>query len=312
MNYDLIGDIHGHATELVSLLEKLGYQRLSEKGDCCYAHPNRVAVFLGDFVDRGPEQREVIDIVRPMVEKGSALAVMGNHEFNAIAFYTPDPDHAGEYLRKRTANNKRQHQAFLDAYEDDECAWADTIAWFKTLPLWLDLGNVRVVHACWDDETMARLSPRLGPNNTLTDDLVISSARRHSRDYCDIELLLKGLEIPLPKGISYLDKEGHKRTKTRTCWWRNEPGTFRDIAIVPSPMKANIPDIPVDGRLIPGYSEDLPLVVLGHYWMGGTPEKLAPNIVCVDYSVAKTGGQLVAFCTYTDQESEFIAVDAVE
>lgn len=44
--------------------------------------------------------------------------------------------------------NTAQHQVFLDAYAGDPAGYADTIGWFKTLPLWLDLGELRVVHAC--------------------------------------------------------------------------------------------------------------------------------------------------------------------
>ncbi len=85
--YDIIGDIHGHADELVELLELLGYQ--CPNG--IYRHPTRTAVFVGDFIDRGPQIREVLSLVRPMCESGNALAVMGNHEFNALAYHTPDP-----------------------------------------------------------------------------------------------------------------------------------------------------------------------------------------------------------------------------
>ena len=37
---------------------------------------------LGDFIDRCPGQRAVLNIVRPMIEGESALGVMGNHEFD--------------------------------------------------------------------------------------------------------------------------------------------------------------------------------------------------------------------------------------
>jgi hypothetical protein len=36
-----------------------------------------------------------------MMEAGSALAVMGNHEFNALAYHTPRPEKPGEFLRAR-------------------------------------------------------------------------------------------------------------------------------------------------------------------------------------------------------------------
>ncbi len=123
--YDLIGDIHGHAAELEALLVKLGYQLDGP----CYRHESRRVIFLGDLVDRGPQQRRVLEIVRPMFESGSALAVMGNHEFNAIAYFTADGE--GGHLRARNDKNTRQHQAFLDEFADDQAIWADTIEWFK-------------------------------------------------------------------------------------------------------------------------------------------------------------------------------------
>jgi len=72
--YDLIGDIHCHADALERLLRQLGYSR--QKG--VYRHPERQAIFLGDFIDRGPQIRETLEIVRPMVDSGAALSVMGN------------------------------------------------------------------------------------------------------------------------------------------------------------------------------------------------------------------------------------------
>ena len=46
--YDLIGDIHGHADELIQLLDALGYR----KSQGVYGHPERMVIFLGDFIDR--------------------------------------------------------------------------------------------------------------------------------------------------------------------------------------------------------------------------------------------------------------------
>ena len=78
---DLIGDIHGHADALQRLLKQLGYAK--HKG--IYRHPDRQAIFLGDFIDRGPQIREILEIVRPMVDAGSASAVMGKLELTPEA-----------------------------------------------------------------------------------------------------------------------------------------------------------------------------------------------------------------------------------
>lgn len=54
--YDLIGDIHGHATELEQILRELGYARRNGT----YQRTERKVVFLGDFIDRGPQIRETL------------------------------------------------------------------------------------------------------------------------------------------------------------------------------------------------------------------------------------------------------------
>ena len=85
IQYDIIGDVHGRATKLKALLGELGYQ---QDGSGVYRHPERTAVFVGDLVDRGTEQLEALQLVKAMVDAGSAQIVMGNHEFNAICWAT--------------------------------------------------------------------------------------------------------------------------------------------------------------------------------------------------------------------------------
>ncbi|MFD3563783.1 polynucleotide kinase-phosphatase [Streptomyces sp. NPDC058686] len=71
--FDIIGDIHGCASELETLLARLGYAD--------GVHPDgRTAVFVGDLVDRGPDSPGVLRRVMSMVRSGNALCVPGNHE----------------------------------------------------------------------------------------------------------------------------------------------------------------------------------------------------------------------------------------
>ncbi|WP_330348047.1 polynucleotide kinase-phosphatase [Streptomyces sp. NBC_00582] len=71
--FDIVGDIHGCAAELESLLATLGY--------IDGVHPQgRTAVFVGDLVDRGPDSPGVLRRVMSMVKSGNALCVPGNHE----------------------------------------------------------------------------------------------------------------------------------------------------------------------------------------------------------------------------------------
>ncbi|HEX8192385.1 MAG TPA: polynucleotide kinase-phosphatase [Allosphingosinicella sp.] len=79
--FDIIGDVHGCCDELESLLEKLGYAVAWDGKDVRVTPPEgRRAIFVGDLVDRGPRSPDVIRIARHMVESGTALAVVGNHD----------------------------------------------------------------------------------------------------------------------------------------------------------------------------------------------------------------------------------------
>ena len=84
--FDIIGDIHGCASELRTLLAGLGWQ-LRYDGDAAVGavHPEgRQAVFVGDLVDRGPDTPGVLRLVMGMVKAGDALCVSGNHEAKLV------------------------------------------------------------------------------------------------------------------------------------------------------------------------------------------------------------------------------------
>jgi hypothetical protein len=287
--YDIIGDIHGHAGPLKGLLRKMGYTQV----DGVYRHPSRIAVFVGDLVDRGPAQREVIDIVRSMTDAGTAHIVMGNHEFNAIAYATPDGD-TGDYLRPHTPKNRGQHQAFLDAYADDPVAYGNVIEWFKTLPLWLDLDGLRVIHACWDRDWVERVQAAYPTAPCVPWAMLERAASKGTWEYEAVETLLKGKEVALPIGHVYHDKEGNPREAIRVRWWDETAETFRDAYMGPESHRNQVPHHDIGGAHLVDYAASEPPVIFGHYWLEGEPGPLSSNIGCVDYSVAK-GGPLVAY-----------------
>jgi Calcineurin-like phosphoesterase len=105
--YDLVGDIHGHADALHRLLRVLDYAEI----EGVFRHPERKMIFVGDFIDRGPEQLEVLRIARAMCEAGVARAVMGNHEFNAIGWAAQNG--GGEFLRSHSAKMRTSTSNFL-------------------------------------------------------------------------------------------------------------------------------------------------------------------------------------------------------
>lgn len=306
--YDLIGDIHGEREVLEALLSKLGY-RPTDQG---WSHPGRTAVFLGDFIDRGPDARGVCRIAREMTGSGNALAVIGNHEFNALAYHTPDPEHPGEYLRRHTEKNRTQHAATLESFAGHDAELAETLAWFAALPAWLDLGELRVVHAVWHAEAMEALTAHLNDDLSLRDGALEPMSREGHPAFEHIETVLKGVEAALPPGHSFHDKDGQERHAARIRWWQNdEDPSWRDLALGSPGLIRQLPDIPATGVDSPGYPPDAPPVFIGHYWLSGTPAPLAPNVACLDYSVAHEDGQLVAYRWDGERElrrSSFVSV----
>lgn len=289
MSYDVIGDIHGHASKLSALLKQLGYNEIYG----VWRHANRTALFVGDFIDRGPEQIETLTIVRNMVDAGAAKAVMGNHEFNAIAYYLRDPLSQESHLRPRTTKNQEQHDEFLKAVCCDSKLHEDWIDWFLTLPLWLDLPELRVVHACWHPTYMQEISHLLDEENRLNANIVADASREGSMPFRAIEGLLKGLEVELPYPLFFLDKDGHRRTSVRTRWWDAGAQTFRQAALIDKKIRGELPETLMPHGACIGYSSGKP-VFFGHYWNCGVPKVITPKIACVDYSAGK-GGPLVAY-----------------
>ena len=292
--YDLIGDIHGHADELVFLLELLGYDR--RRGGV-YSHPTRRAVFMGDLIDRGPKIRESLEIVRGMVEGGHALCVLGNHEFNALAYHTRHPEDPNRFLRKhdaRTGKNVRQHFETVRQLPPEELY--NHLDWFRTLPLWLDLGELRIVHACWDAQAMARIEQDWSRDEGITTEFLAEATDPETALFDAVEDVLKGKEIQLPEGVYFHDKDGHPRRKLRVKWYESPANqTYHTYAFQSGEEFPNDP-LPAEfhHKILP-YPAEAPPVFFGHFWLHAeVPAPLGQNIVCLDYSVAK-GGMLCAY-----------------
>lgn len=286
---DVIGDVHGQRQKLVELLRHLGYRESAG----VFRHDSRKALFLGDLIDRGPDQLATVELVRRMVYAGTARCIVGNHEFNAMAWVTPDADRPGEYLRPHNPTNLHQHQAFLQEVEGT-ARHLEIIEWFGTLPLWIDLGGLRVVHACWHQASMDVLQPLLGPRNTVSAELLRQSSRRGSPAFAALEVICKGPEVRLPAGVEFQDKDGKTRREVRVRWWQRDLSTYRKAAIGPAEDMDKIPDLPMPGDW-QGHPYSGPPVLFGHYWFTGTPQVISPQFACLDYSAARQGHPLVAY-----------------
>jgi hypothetical protein len=280
--YDVIPDIHGQAGKLQRALAQLGYK--VKNGAWRHSDPARHVIFLGDFIDRGPENREVILIVRSMLDAGTASAIMGNHELDAIHFHTT----TGQPLREHSEKNVAQHASFLREFPLNSSEAKEAIDWMASLPLYIEFGGYRAIHACWNEVDMNALKERAS-NGTLTNEQLIKAADENDPLFNLVETALKGPELELRDGLSFLDKGGHRRTSTRRKWWDSLADTWRDVAMS-VPDIEELPDEKLPDEVLQrSYSSNAPPVFFGHYWMEGAPLLQASNALCLDYSAGKDG-----------------------
>lgn len=287
--WDIIPDIHGHVFKLTGMLSKLGYVDIN--GAWRHPEPNRTAIFLGDFIDRGPENGAVINIVRRMVDAGSAQAIMGNHELNAIHFHTLDAD--GKPLRERSPKNIDQHEAFLKEFPIGSDATQEAINWMQTLPLFLEFEEFRVVHASWSNSAKLIIESHTANGRLGLEDFINAADVSHPL-FDAVELLAKGPELELGDGCYFHDKGNHKRTNIRVKWWQDQADSWRDIAIS-VPDVNELPDGPLPDNIdFDTYPPSEIPVFFGHYWLIGKPRLQSSNALCLDYSVGK-GGPLSSY-----------------
>ena len=291
--YDLIGDVHGCGATLGALLEKLGYH---QRGGV-YRHPRRKVIFLGDLIDRGPRIRLAVTIARRMVEEGEAYIVMGNHEYNALTYCHRAPRHLGrEWLREHTPRHQRIIQETLEQYRDHLVEWEDTLAWFMELPLYLDFGDFRVVHACWDQALIEALE-RECPGGVIDVPFLEQAAISGSLASRVFDRLTRGVHLPLPSGVEVHSGDGFTRRTFRTHFWAREPQTWGDVIFQPDNLPQGLEDRTLsesERARLPFYGLDQPPLFIGHYWCEGIPALPTANIACLDYSAVKFG-RLVAY-----------------
>lgn len=117
----VIGDIHGCYDELKELYDKI------------VQHADLDAfkiIFVGDYVDRGPKSKEVVDFVMN-IEKSGHIALMGNHEDMLLA---------GEYTY--AAETIVSFGGFRGHYIPE---WA--MNWMRSLPKYYEDDTIIVAHA---------------------------------------------------------------------------------------------------------------------------------------------------------------------
>jgi hypothetical protein len=281
--YDIIGDVHGYASLLKKLLLQIGYVK-TESG---YSHPSRKAIFVGDFVNRGPEIRKTIRIVRKMVENGNALAIIGNHEINAIIYYLKDKD--GLPLIKSPGKNFLALYKTINQFSDFAEEWKSHRKWMSELPLYLDLGEIRVVHACWSESSIELINYAEREGKSRNNIFRKVYKKPKSPLGKSVLKLTKGIDFKMPGDLKIINNKGVSPQSFRMRWWEDPAGkSFEEMSF---DSKFALPQYEIPKQIMPRnipYPENAPIVFFGHYCRHEGPHIIKPNLCCVDSCVAGT------------------------
>lgn len=208
--FDVIGDVHGCRSELESLLVKLGYTLdYGTDGRAVDAVPpdGRTAVFLGDYVDRGPDSVGVLRLVMGMVAAGHAIAVPGNHENKLVKALRGKKVTASHGLAETLEQLAAESAEFRESVVD----FCDGLV----AHLVLDDGKLVVAHAGLKEDYHNRASGRLrsfalyGETTGETDEFGLPVRYPWAQDYRGSAMVLYGhtpvLEVEWINNTACLD-----------------------------------------------------------------------------------------------------------
>jgi hypothetical protein len=262
---DVVGDIHGQFDALQELLKQLGYAR-----DGAHSQ-GRKLIFVGDLVDRGPDSVGVVEQVRDMVLNGNAQCVLGNHELNILRdsrkhgneWYFNDSDRPSKDQRVATGSEQAEIRDF-----------------FAKLPLALERDDLRVVHACWNDDSIEQMQKAAEGNWD------VAAEYRRFRDDANSKLESSGLLEQYRKEKSKFDALVNYGSNDHRSHW---PGVkmLRGYAAINEARQMDNPvavltsgeeraasePFPAGGKFrfvnrIPWWNNyrDEQSVIIGHYW----------------------------------------------
>ena len=143
MRQFVIGDVHGCKASLLALLAQLNLQQSDE------------LYFLGDYIDRGPDSKGVLDTIFTLRKAGyKGECLFGNHEAMMLGALAGKRDDAYDWQRN---GGKRALQSFsaTNVFEIPQ-VYTDFMA---TMPLVLEVGDYILVHGGLNFNTNNPLYP---------------------------------------------------------------------------------------------------------------------------------------------------------
>lgn len=280
--YDIFGDIHGYADQLIAALKHLGY----EKRGGIYQHPARKAIFLGDIINKGPQIKEAYKIVRAMVESQQGQAVIGNHEYSLLNMFRRKGGPSEKVIFKEVS----RASSTISAFENDESGFEELLQWIQTLPLFLDLGEIRLAHAAWLKKDIQFLQSHY-PENVLSDRLIMATQMEYSEEADTLWRLFNGVEIDPVTGELNHPWNENRDDALRLKWWEGiDKGDLEELLV--RDKEISLSKLPLSREvetIMSEYPETAPILFLGHYCLSADEAFMKPNLAILDSCVYKSG-----------------------
>ena len=280
---DFIGDIHGNASKLILLLNKLGYFKDNEG----WKHPeDRHLLVLGDFINVGPQSKEVLSILRELWSKSRAHILIGNHEYYLAWNYRK----YGSGVFDTDGPLKIEYEGILHEFKDHRELLKEYCEWFLELPLYIETDSFRAVHAYWS----AKNGKKLLKYKKMSDYWTVFSEDEKKKSKKLKRIISETISGKMAMFFNpcRMEKPEYYRVK----WWKDLYGKdLKDSIMVNKKVKC--PSIPINSEILPDfepYGENEKPIFFGHYWFKNLPFLLRNNACCLDFGAAK-GGYLTAY-----------------
>ena len=207
-----------------------------------------------------------------MHENEQAFIVLGNHEFKLLQQFSINP------------------------FNVDPCL-TEFIPWIRSLPLFIEFPEFRVVHAAWHLPSIELLKSK----DWKDEYFIRSTMSKNSETKEAVQIILRGISVPVPEELKYFDRFGIQRKKARIRWWEKRKKTINGTDFLPACEK--IKDSEFKNKIkLPekSYSiNELP-VFFGHYCLPEHEPKVINNLVCLDGCV--TSGNVLWGYRYNTNE----------
>ncbi|WP_144211207.1 metallophosphoesterase family protein [Shewanella donghaensis] len=201
-----IGDVYGRLDKLNELLEEIDFDIDDDQSSIQFVK----LVFCGNMISTKPQidtdNLALLTLITRMVKEGFAYCLLGKNEFDAIGWSKHHPITDTPLVNGLTAGNDNQvseldpaiqQPYFLSLFEHGDESIYQWIDWFMSLPLYLDFGHIRAIHACWDQHAIDAISNYTDSANSLAQQYWPCAFDKHHQlcSFLDIILNFPSLEL---------------------------------------------------------------------------------------------------------------------